>query len=377
MALILGVETSCDETSASVVEDGRLIHSLITASQVDIHRAYGGVFPEMASRQHILAIIPVIDEALGKAGILWKDLDALAVTNGPGLAGSLLVGVNAVKGLAAGSGLPFIAVNHLEAHVCANWLVEKPATRAPGNACKPDASAADLPPEPTFPVICLIVSGGHTALVYIEEEGHYRLLGQTIDDAAGEAFDKVARLLGLGYPGGPAIEAAAAQGNPKAFDLPRAWLKESYDFSFSGLKTAVLRLVQRYGGATVPRAMRHADGSSLPPRVVRDLAIPDLAASFQEAVVDVLVEKARLAAEAFPAKEVLLAGGVAANKLLRQEMTARLGLPVRYPPIKLCTDNAAMVAGAAYFRYRQGDFAGWDLDVYPNLSLSEALHLDA
>jgi len=364
MTLILGIETSCDETSAAIVADGRLIHSLVTASQIDIHRAFGGVFPEVASRQHVMAIVPVIEEALAKASATWSDIDAIAVTQGPGLVGSLLVGVNTAKGIAASARKPLVGVNHLEAHFYANWLVERPAA---GGDAEPQ-----LPPAPQFPILCLIVSGGHTALVHVSEHGHYELLGQTIDDAAGEAFDKVARLLDLGYPGGPMVEAAASAGNPAAFDLPRAWMKETHDFSFSGLKTAVLRLVQKHAGADAPQSLRKSREGALPPRVVRELSIPDLAASFQEAVVDVLVEKTRLAAAAQPVREVLLAGGVAANKALRRAMSERLGVPVRYPPLKFCTDNAAMVASAGYFQYLRHDWATWDMDVLPNLGLIRA-----
>jgi N6-L-threonylcarbamoyladenine synthase len=364
MTLILAVESSCDETSAAVVADGRLILSQVIASQIDLHRAYGGVFPELASRQHILSVIPVVDECLGKAGLKLADITALAVTNGPGLAGSLLVGVNVVKGLALSTKLPFIGVNHLEAHVYANWLVEKPV-----------AATSDLQqwlaqyPAPRFPLLCLIVSGGHTELVYMKDHGQYQLIGRTIDDAAGEAFDKVARLLGLGYPGGPAIEAAANEGDPTAFDLPRAWLKDSSDFSFSGLKTAVLRLVQKQSGADAPQSLRKSKHGAMPAGLMRRVDVADLAASFQAAVVDVLVEKTAAAAAAYPVQEVLLAGGVAANKKLRQQMTARLKLPVRYPSPRLCTDNAAMVAAVGHFRYLIGDLAGWDLDVLPNLAL--------
>jgi N6-L-threonylcarbamoyladenine synthase len=330
MTLILGIETSCDETAAAVVEDGRRILSNVVASQIDIHRRYGGVFPEVASRQHVLSITPVVEEAMGEAGVSWDDLEAVAVTYGPGLAGSLLVGVNAAKGIALGCGLSLLGINHIEAHIYANWLGRKGAGSI------------------VFPVLCLVVSGGHTELILMKGHGQYQRLGGTLDDAAGEAFDKVGRLLGLDYPGGPAIEQAAKYGDPTAFDLPRAWLGDSYDFSFSGLKTAVLRIV---------KAHRHA------------LPVVNLAASFQVAVVDVLVEKAKRAAEEHHAEQILLAGGVSANKLLRQEMTERSDLPVLCPPISLCTDNAAMVAGAAYFRYQAGYRSGWDLDVVPNLKL--------
>ncbi len=351
MTLILGIETSCDETAAAVVEDGRVVHSNVVASQVDIHRRYGGVFPEVASRQHVLSIVPVLKEALAEADVTWDDLAALAVTCGPGLAGSLLVGVNAAKGLAWGRGLPLVGINHIEAHIYANWLVPAP------------------PPE--FPLVCLVVSGGHTELILMEGHGRYRRLGGTLDDAAGEAFDKVGRLLGLEYPGGPAIQEAARAGTPTAFKLPRAWLPGTYDFSFSGLKTAVLRIVRKYRPpadgkpGNKPRVV-----SSQAPPVVRVLPVANLAASFQESVVDVLVEKTGQAAEEFGAKIVLVAGGVAANEQLRAEIDRRSPVPVRYPPLKYCTDNAAMIAATGFFRFEAGDRAGWDLDVVPGLRLA-------
>jgi N6-L-threonylcarbamoyladenine synthase len=352
MTLILGIETSCDETAAAVVADGRVVHSNVVASQVDIHRRYGGVFPEVASRQHVLSIVPVINEAMAGADIGWDDLESIAVTHGPGLAGSLLVGVNMAKGLAWGRSLPLAGINHIEAHIYANWLAEAP------------------PPE--FPIVCLIVSGGHTELILMTGHGQYRRLGGTLDDAAGEAFDKVGRLLGLPYPGGPAIEEAAKAGAPAAFKLPRAWLPGTFDFSFSGLKTAVLRIVQKYQPhasgkpSTKPRAV-----NSQSPSVMRVLPVANLAASFQAAVVDVLVEKTRRAAEDFEARTTLLAGGVAANEMLRARMVERSQVPVRLPPLEFCTDNAAMVASAAFFRLQSGEQTGWDLDVIPNLRLAE------
>ncbi|MGD2206167.1 MAG: tRNA (adenosine(37)-N6)-threonylcarbamoyltransferase complex transferase subunit TsaD [Anaerolineae bacterium] len=351
MTLILGIETSCDETAAAVVEDGRIIHSNIIASQVDIHRRYGGVFPEVASRQHILSIMPVIEDAIVEADVEWDDLDAVAVTYGPGLAGSLLVGVNAAKGLAWGRGLPLIGVNHIEAHIYGNWLIEAP------------------PPE--FPAVCLVASGGHTELILMTDYGQYRRLGGTLDDAAGEAFDKVGRLLGLSYPGGPAIQEASRAGTATAFKLPRAWLPGTYDFSFSGLKTAMLRVVQKYRPEVDgrPRTKPRPVSSKTPP-VVRALPVANLAASFQLAVADVLAEKTCQAAEEFEANVVLLAGGVAANELLRSEISKRSPAPVRIPPPKLCTDNAAIVASAGFFRYQAGERADWDLDVVPSLRLT-------
>ncbi len=329
---ILGIETSCDETAAAVVADGRRILSNIVASQVDLHARYGGVFPELASRAHIEAIVPVVQDAMAQAGTTWDDLSAVAVTVGPGLVGSLLVGVNVAKGLALGRGLPLIPVNHLEAHIYANWL-----------------DTGDGPRDFSFPLLVLIVSGGHTELVLMRGHGDYQYLGGTLDDAAGEAFDKVGRLLGLPYPGGPNIEKAAAAGNPARFRLPRSWLEETYDFSFSGLKTAVARLVQQQGA---------------PSRFVSDLA-----AAFQEAVMDVLATKTVAAAREFGATAILLSGGVSANQVLRAAIRARATVPVYYPPPILCTDNAAMVAACGYFRYRAGVRANWDLDVDPDLRL--------
>lgn len=348
MTRILGIETSCDETAAAVVEDGRKILSNVIASQIALHREYGGVFPEMASRQHVLAITPTIEEAMGKAELDWEELDAIAVTYGPGLCGSLLVGVNAAKGLALGLDLPLIGLNHLEGHIYANWL--------------------GTDESPKFPLLCLIVSGGHTELILMSDHGKYKRLGGTLDDAAGEAFDKVGRLLGMNYPGGPAIERAARFGDPTAFDLPRAWLRGSYDFSFSGLKTAMLRIVQKYEEKIAPEEK----SSQLIPRapmVTRQLPVADLAASFQAAVIDVLVEKTRRATEKYRVEQVLLAGGVAANKALREEMAEKVSLPVLCPPPHLCTDNAAMIASAAHFHFLTGKHSGWDLDVVPDLEL--------
>ena len=339
MTKILAIETSCDETAAAVIEDGRHILSNVVASQIDLHAQYGGVFPEMASRAHIETIVPVIDETLQKAHVGWDDLAAVAVTYGPGLAGSLLVGVNAAKGMALARDLPLIGVNHIEAHIYAHWL----ETHAEG-AADPDALV--------FPLLVLVVSGGHSELVLMRDHGQYQRLGATLDDAAGEAFDKVGRLLGLPYPGGPAIEKAARRGDPTQFSFPRAWLTGSDDFSFSGLKTAVLRTVQTYGD---------------PPQ---NLPVPDMAAAFQESVVDVLAEKATQAAAVHRATAILLSGGVSANRTLRAEVHARAGdIPVYHPPIFLCTDNAAMVGAAAYRHYLSGDHAGWDLDVVPSLKL--------
>ncbi len=337
-ARILGIETSCDETAAAIVEDGRRIISSVVATQIDLHAKYGGVFPEVASRQHIITIYTIIEEALKQAHVSLREVDAIAVTRGPGLAGSLVVGMNVAKGLALSTGMPLIGVNHLEAHVYSAWL-SHPSQK--------------FSPPPNFPLVALIVSGGHTELVLMEAHLSYQRLGGTLDDAAGEAFDKVARLLDLPYPGGPSIEKIAEEGNPNAFNFPRAWLEGSWDFSFSGLKTAVLREVRRF----------EESGKPLP--------IPDLAASFQSAVVDVLVGKTLMAAKTFKAKEVLIVGGVSANQALRQAIEIQSPLPVRIPPLHLCTDNAAMTAGAGYFRFIRGQRDPLDMDVLPNWLLSE------
>jgi N6-L-threonylcarbamoyladenine synthase len=366
MTRILGIETSCDETAAAVVEDGHKILSNVVASQIDLHRQYGGVFPEVASRQHILTIMPVIRQAMAEAGLEWDDLDAIAVTYGPGLPGSLLVGVNTAKGLAYGRGLPLVGINHIEGHIYANWLT---VDDSPQEVALCHNSGA-------FPVLTLVVSGGHTELILMTDHGQYQRLGHTLDDAAGEAFDKVGRLLGLEFPGGPAIERAAQEGNPLAFKLPRAWLKGTYNFSFSGLKTAVLRIVQKYEDKVSSKYPTAADSArnrrltvSQAPSVIRQLPVANLAASFQASVIDVLVEKARMAAEEHQVKLIVLAGGVAANRLLRQQMAERSALPVLHPPPALCTDNAAMIASAGYFRYRAGHRSDWDLDVISNLKL--------
>lgn len=333
MTRILAIETSCDETATAVVEDGRHILSNVVASQVDLHAAFGGVVPEVASRQHLLLAMPVLEQAMEEAGVSWQDLAAAAVTHGPGLAGSLLVGVNLAKGLSLARGIPLLGINHLEGHIYANWL-------------EPDF-------EPIFPLLCLLVSGAHSDLVLMEGHGRYHLVGRTRDDAAGEAFDKAARILGLGYPGGPAIQGAALSGDPRRFPLPRAWLRGTNDFSFSGMKTALLRLAQGL----------EASGRPLPTN--------DLAAAFQSAVVDVLVEKTLRAAQGFAASQLVLGGGVAANLLLRETFRERSALPLYAARPALCTDNAAMIAAAAYFHFTSGERSSLDLDVYPNLRLGE------
>jgi N6-L-threonylcarbamoyladenine synthase len=343
---ILGIETSCDETAAAVIENGRLIISSLVASQVELHAQFGGVFPEVASRQHIRTIYPIVDTTLQQAHLALSELDAIAVTRGPGLPGSLVIGMNVAKGLALASGLPLIGINHLEAHIYSAWLHWPPV---PNGA----RAGVQIEPEPRFPLLVLIVSGGHTELALMEDHLSYRRLGATLDDAAGEAFDKVARLIGLSYPGGPAIQKAAEGGNPKAFAFPRAWLEDTWNFSFSGLKTAVLREV---------RSLQ---------KVRRDLPVADLAASFQEAVVDVLVGKTLQAAKKFNAVEILVAGGVSANRALRTAIHDQADCPVHIPPLSLCTDNAAMIAAAGYYHFLNGERDGLDMDVLPNWPLSE------
>jgi N6-L-threonylcarbamoyladenine synthase len=338
-ARVLGIETSCDETAASIVENGRVIHTNVVASQADLHASFGGVFPEMASRQHVVTVYPVVEQALSEAHLDLGELDAIAVTRGPGLAGSLVVGLNMAKGLSLGAGLPLIGVNHLEAHLYSAWLH--------------DLDVDPVPATPEFPLLGLIVSGGHTELVLMTDHLVYQRLGGTLDDAAGEAFDKVARLLGLTYPGGPIIQAYARGGNPDAIAFPRAWLDGTWNFSFSGLKTAVMREVRKRqeGNQTIPVAA--------------------IAASFQAAVVDVLVGKTLSAAEEFDAKAILIVGGVSANVALRESIQERAKVPVFNPPIELCTDNAAMIASAGYFRFVHGHRDPLDMDAFPNWPLSE------
>jgi len=325
---ILAIETSCDETAAAVVENGTRILSNVIASQTDLHAQYGGVFPEVASRKHIEVIHAVVASALHQAHLGFDDLDCIAVTYGPGLVGSLLVGVNVAKGLAIGRNKPLLGINHIEGHIYSPWLTE----------------AAD---EIEFPVLTLVVSGGHTELYLMTGHRQYTHLGGTLDDAAGEAFDKVGRLLGLPFPGGPAIEKAAEGGQPTAVVFPRAVMSDGYNFSFSGLKTAVLRQTRRYEPEQMP--------------------VADIAASFQMAVVDVLTQKTARAAEEYGATAVHLVGGVSANRTLRRIMRLRVSVPVRYPPIVLCTDYAAMIAAAAHWHFVDGRRDSLDLDVLPNL----------
>lgn len=320
---ILGIETSCDETAAAVVTDGVLLRSNVVATQIDIHAEYGGVVPEIAARSHIEVILPVIKQALKDAGMSWDDIDGIAVTQGPGLLGSLLVGTLTARSLALTHHKPLYGINHVVAHTYANWLIE---------------------PKPSFPLLSLSVSGGHSHLLLFEDHLQWKLLGQTRDDAAGEAFDKVAKVLGLPYPGGPSIDKAAKQGNEHAFTFPKANLgKDSLDFSFSGLKTAVLRKAQELAGKdfTFP-------STEIAP-LLNSQQVNDIAASFQRTVCETLTERLLTAYERYNPKSVVIAGGVAANQRLRQEVSKRLPVEMHYAPMSLCTDNAAMIASHGYW----------------------------
>ena len=334
--LILAIESSCDETAASVVKNGRAVLSNVISSQIELHKLYGGVVPEIASRKHIEKINQVVEAALAEAGVSLDNLDAIGVTYGPGLVGALLVGVAEAKAIAYAKKLPLVGVHHIEGHVSANYI-EHP----------------DLEP----PFVCLIVSGGHTHLVIVKDYGEFEIIGRTMDDAAGEAFDKVARAVGLGYPGGPKVDKAAREGNPHAMEFPRAKVGGSaYDFSFSGMKSAVLNYINQ----------AQMKGETI--------SVPDLCASFQNAVVDVLVSRAVAAAKEYGYDKLAIAGGVASNSALRQGMKEacdKEGLKLYYPSPIYCTDNAAMIGAAAYYEYINGARAGWDLNAVPNLKLGE------
>lgn len=339
---ILALESSCDETAAAVLENGRALHSSVVATQIDLHAQYGGVFPEVASRQHIRTIYGVVDQALKQAHMTMQDIDMVAVTQGPGLAGSLVVGLNMAKALALARNIPIIGVNHLEGHIYSAWVYD--ADRY-GDGSK-------APEPPAFPLVALLVSGGHTELILIEDHLQYQVLGKTQDDAAGEAFDKVARLLNLSYPGGPAIQKAAETGNPTAFTFPRARLEGAWDFSFSGVKTAVLRTIKKF-------EENH-----------QELPVADLAASFQAAVVDTLLTKTLAAARKYNARQILVAGGVSANRELRAAFTGQTEFQVHIPQFSLCTDNAAMIGAAGYYRYIAGHSSSLDMDARPVWPLS-------
>jgi len=332
--LILAVETSCDETSASVVENGVTILSNVVSSQIETHRKFGGVVPEIASRKHVESITRILEEAVREAKVELRDLSAIAVTQGPGLVGSLLVGVTAAKALAYALEIPLIGVHHIAGHIYANALIQ----------------------PLTYPLMALVVSGGHTELVHVEAEGQFRIIGQTRDDAVGEAYDKVARAMGLPYPGGPHVDKLAQQADAE-IELPRAWLEDdSYDFSFSGIKSAVLAVVNqaRMKGDVVDK--------------------PKLSLGFQNSVIDVLVTKAMRAVREYGAKQLLLCGGVAANQGLRRALTeacGQAGVPLAVPPMSLCTDNAAMIAAAGYLKWKRGEFTELDFKALPLMSLEE------
>ncbi len=350
-SLVLAIESSCDETGIALIEDGRTIHANVVASQVALHAASGGIVPEVAARAHLRWIVPVLDEAWTDADVTWPDIDAVAVTYGPGLAGSLLVGINLAKALAWVHDKPLVGVNHLEGHVYAAWLTDRggPATV-----------------EPVFPLVTLVVSGGHTFLAEMTDHLTYRALGATVDDAAGEAFDKVGRLLGLGYPGGPAISRAAEDATQHDRVFPRAWLGDSFDFSFSGLKTAARRIVAE---ARADVGLSDDPDAPLPPAVVAELAW-----GFQDAVVDVLATKTIRAARSAGARSIVLGGGVAANSALRARLAGdadELGIPLIVPRPALCTDNGAMIGAAGARRFEAGQRSGLDLDARPSLPLAE------
>ncbi|GIM29629.1 tRNA N6-adenosine threonylcarbamoyltransferase [Clostridium polyendosporum] len=334
--VILAIESSCDETSAAIVVNGREVLSNIIASQIDIHTKFGGVVPEVASRKHIEVINAVVEEALEKAGITINDIDAVAVTYGPGLVGALLVGLQYAKGLAYALNKPLIGVNHIEGHICANFIEHKSL-------------------EPPF--VCLVVSGGHTFIVHMKDYGEFEVIGETRDDAAGEAYDKVARAIGLGYPGGPKIDKLSKEGNPEAINFPRAnFHDDSLDFSFSGLKSAVLNYLNKMEMTS------------------QEINKADVAASFQQAVIDVLTENVISTCKKRRVKKIAIAGGVASNSALRAQLTEesnKKGIEVLFPSPVLCTDNAAMIGSAAYFELIKGNISPMDLNAKPNLKLGE------
>jgi len=342
---ILGIESSCDETAAAIVKDGRTLISNVVNSQIDIHAAYGGVVPEVAARSHIEVINPVINQALKEADMTWNDIDAIAVTYAPGLIGSLLVGTLAARTLALLKNKPLYPVHHVEGHVYANFLNNT---------------------APTFPCLALIVSGGHSQLVLFRSHGDYQLLGQTQDDAVGEAFDKVAKIIGLPYPGGPSVANAALVGDPNAYRFPKARLANKYDFSFSGLKTAVLRAVQREVGVD------HSFPSFELPKRLNDVQRANFAASFQKTAVETLVDKAEMAFHDFQPASVVIAGGVAANQELRRQLSQRLPIEIEYAPMNLCTDNAAMIATLGYYYAQKMPAADpLSLEVIPSISMTK------
>lgn len=353
---ILGIETSCDETAASVVEDGHRLLSNVVASSMDQHIQYGGVVPEIAARSHIEVIIPVIQQSLTQAGCTWDDIDGIAVTYGAGLGGSLLIGVLTARTLAIAKNKPLYAINHVEGHVYANFLTETTPALSTVYSLRSTT--------PVFPMLAIIVSGGHSQLVILQDHFDYSLLGQTQDDAIGEAFDKVAKILGLPYPGGPSVAMAAKSGNPQAYKLPKAKMNK-YDFSFSGIKTAVLRLAQAEIGESYD-----FPSTNLSERLSESQR-HDIAASFQRVAIETIVDKAKLAYEEYGVKSVVIAGGVAANLELRRQLSLALPLPIEYPDIKLCTDNGAMIATLGCFKALRGQPLAdpYTLTIEPNLSM--------
>lgn len=381
---ILGIESSCDETAAAVVENGQRLLSNVVNSQIDIHAQYGGVIPEVAARSHIEVVNPVIEKALTDANLTWDDIDAIAVTYAPGLIGSLLVGTLTARTLAVLHDKPLYPIHHVEAHVYANFLTESGSSHQssqpnadvldaqiaePSTSHSVTRSTVDLTfpsKQPSFPMLALIVSGGHSQLVLFRDHGDYELLGQTQDDAVGEAFDKVAKILGLPYPGGPSVAKAAQNGDPNRYQLPKAKLKNPYDFSFSGLKTAVLRAVQKEVGVdfTFPS---HQLAAKLSEQQVNDFA-----ASFQKTAVETLVDKAEKAYRDYSPASVVIAGGVAASQALRSELSNRLPITIEYAPMQLCTDNAAMIATLGYFYAQKMPAADpFALEVVPSLSMTK------
>jgi N6-L-threonylcarbamoyladenine synthase len=353
---ILGIESSCDETAAAIVEDGHRLISNVVRTQIDIHKVYGGVVPEVAARSHIEVINPVIDQALSDAHLTWDDIDGIAVTYAPGLSGSLLVGTLAARTIAHQKNIPLYPIHHVEAHVYANFITDQA-----------DNIGLTLPSkQPTFPMLALIVSGGHSQLVLFKDHGDYELLGQTQDDAVGEAFDKVAKIVGLPYPGGPSIAEAALNGDSTKYKLPKAKLQGAYDFSFSGLKTAVLRAVQHEVGVDTSYP------SFKLPELLNDVQRADFAASFQRTAIETLVDKAEKAFHDYSPASVVIAGGVAANQELRKQLQERLPLPIEYAPMQLCTDNGAMIATlGCFYAERKDPSSPLDLEIQPSLSMTK------
>ncbi len=371
---VLGIETSCDETAAAVVKDGSYLLSNVVASQIAIHAEYGGVIPEIAARSHIEVINPVIEQALIEAGLSWNQIDAIAVTYAPGLLGSLLVGNLAARTLAITKKKPLYPVHHVEAHVYSNFLTNTPLTKTGQNKSKqaPSRNIQDLikklpAQQPNFPILALIVSGGHTQLMLFKDHGDYEIIGETRDDAVGEAFDKVAKMLGLPYPGGPAISQAAIKGNPLKYVLPISQMANRYDFSFSGLKTAVLRKIQQETGVEITYPSFKLNS------LLSEEQKNDFAASFQHTAVKTLVQKTAFAYKEYNPSTVVIAGGVAANNTLRAELARAIPINIEYAPIELCTDNAAMIASLGYYQAQKTKPTNpYSLEVVPSLHLEAA-----